>query len=765
MTLEETQALVSMARRTLIDYCIMMQKDYEPSWHHELIAQKLEMVERGEVTRLMLFMPPRHGKSELATKKFPAWYLGRNPDKEIICCSYSADLAEEFGRMTRDAVADEVHRGIFPECFLRKGSKSASKWRVGRGKGGFLAAGVGGSITGMGANVLLIDDPIKNSEEARSDTYRNKIWDWYTSTAFTRLEKKGAVVLVQTRWHDDDLAGRLLEREGQVGQYLDETTGMWKWGEGWKKGKWTVVTLPAIAEEDERFRKKGEALWSDKYDLEALEGIKNAIGLQDFSALYQQNPVNAEAQLFKNEWFKYWKELPKYMKYVTAVDPAISKEKRADDSVVLTLGRDPNDKYYLVEIKNFKADPSELITEIFRQQERWQSRVGVEVTQYQQALIHYMNLEQQKMHKHLNIIPVRHSRGKEDRIRGLEPFYRNGLIFHPPGGADALEDQLKRFPSGKHDDTCFVKGTKVSVPYGQESIEKIEVGDYVVSGDCTYRQVLAVSMTGRKEVITRFGITATPDHPFVTKQGIKRFDKLRESDILHAWNEKLSTIEEKTITAILNQTGGSLECTIGDTISGKLRQFLFIVNSGLITLVQFLRNMWCIIKMKIRSIMRFRILNCSIPQNMPAATSSQDGRMRDTGKSKLNSLLKLDHLRNSGMGVKRGKSGIRRTPGRCGKRLNIWKKNAYGVEKNTKLHLKILSFAKAFVGTSTEPVYNLKVQGDHTYFVNNILVHNCDALATAVYLAQKPNTGISANIMKQTGIQYTRDGKPFIPNN
>jgi predicted phage terminase large subunit-like protein len=461
LTLEENQALLSMARRTLIDYCIVMQPDYDPSWHHEVIAQKLEKVEKGEITRLMLFMPPRHGKSELATKKFPAWYLGKNPNKEIICCSYSADLAEEFGRMTRDAVADELHQTIFPDCFLRKGSKSASKWKVGRYKGGFLAAGVGGSITGMGANVLLIDDPIKNREEANSDVYRQKVWDWYTSTAFTRLEKDGAVILIMTRWHDDDLAGRLLERDGRLGYGRDPETGMWKKGYPGKQGRWDVVTLPAIAEEDERFRRQGEALWPEKYDVDSLEEIKNTIGLQDFSALYQQNPVNKEAQLFQDEWFKCWKELPKHMNYVTAVDPAISKEKRADDSVVLTLGRDPNDKYYLVDIKNFKADPSELITEIFRQQEKWNSRVGVEVTQYQMSLVHYMGLEQQRMHKRLNIIPVRHSHKKEERIRGLEPFYRNGLIFHPPGGSEALEDQLKRFPSGKHDDMVDALATAI----------------------------------------------------------------------------------------------------------------------------------------------------------------------------------------------------------------------------------------------------------------------------------------------------------------
>lgn len=468
MSQKELSAILSMARRTLVDYCILMQKDYVPNWHHEVIAKKLEEVEAGEERRLMLFMPPRHGKSELATKKFPAWYLGRNPDKEVICCSYSADLAEEFGRATRDTVDDEIHRAVFPDCWLRKGSKSASKWRVGRYSGGFLAAGVGGSITGMGADVLIIDDPIKNREEASSDVYRQRVWDWYTSTAFTRLERKGAQILIMTRWNDDDLAGRLLDRDGERGFVRNPTTGTWEKGnwrdekqKGWEQGKWTVVRFPAIAEEDEKYRKEGEPLWSEKYDKEDLEDIKATIGLADFSALYQQNPVNREAQLFQDEWFKTWTALPKRLDYVTAVDPAISKEKRADESVVLTIGRDANDRYYVVDIKNFKADPSELIDEIFRQQQQWKSRVGIEVAQYQYSLIHYMDLEQKKRGIRINVHQVRHSSKKEERIKGLEPFYRGGLIFHPPGGAQALEDQLKRFPGGKHDDIIDALSTAV----------------------------------------------------------------------------------------------------------------------------------------------------------------------------------------------------------------------------------------------------------------------------------------------------------------
>lgn len=428
-----------------------MQGNYVPNWHHEVIARELENVASGQCKRLMLFMPPRHGKTELATIKFPAWFLGKHPDKEIICASHTADLAEDFGRKTRDTVDTDIHRAVFPKCVLRKGSKSASKWRV-SDRGGFRAAGVGGAIVGMGADVLLIDDPIKNYEEADSFTYRKRVWDWYASTAFTRLEKGGAVILIMQRWHDDDLAGRLLELEGEYGYSLDKNTGKWVKGVGLgKPGKWKVVRFPAIATEDERFRKKGEALWTAKYDLEALEEIKILEGYRGWGALYQQDPVVEEGAEFRKEWFKRWTELPKGVRYITTVDLAISQKTSADDSVVMTVATDGHDNIYVVEYKNWKANPSDVIDEIYRQHELYNSYVGVESVGYQQSIFHYLRLAGQKRGKYLHIEEIRTNSNKESKIRGLIPFYSNGMIYHA-NGMQELEEQLVRFPSGKHDD-------------------------------------------------------------------------------------------------------------------------------------------------------------------------------------------------------------------------------------------------------------------------------------------------------------------------
>jgi len=458
--------MLSMSRKSLVDYSILTQDNYEPNWHHNEIAKVLESVAAGNEKRVMIFMPPRHGKSELASVKFPAWYLGKFPDREVLCCSYSAELAEEFARKTRQTVDNEIHRAIFPKCQLQIGSKSVSKWKV-SARGGFRGTGVGGSITGVGANVLIIDDPLKNREEAESDLVRGKIYDWYTSTAFTRLEKNGAVIIIMTRWHDDDLAGRLLDLQGEKGYYYNEKEDKWIKGAqgqiGKKIGKWKVVNFPAIAMQQEEHRKIDEALWPSKYDKEALLEIKASIGLRDWGALYQQDPVLAEGAEFQASWFKYWKELPKTLRYVTTVDPAISKKATADDSVVLTAGISADGRIYVVESKNWKANPDELINEIFRQQKEYNSLVAVETVAYQQSLIHYMQVKMRLERSTFHVEQVYSNTKKEEKIRGLIPYYSNGLIFHAPGGSNEMEDQLKRFPNGKHDD--IIDALSMTIPY------------------------------------------------------------------------------------------------------------------------------------------------------------------------------------------------------------------------------------------------------------------------------------------------------------
>ncbi len=261
---------------------------------HYLIAEHLEAVERGEIKRLMIFMPPRTGKSELLIR-FIAWCLGRNPDWSMIYTSYGADLAWEKSHEARNAVASEEFSSVFgrqslaeQQVELSKSSRSVQRWRIQGRRGGLTAQGVGGPLTGKGAHIAIIDDPVKNREEADSFRVREHTWRWYVSTLYTRLEPAGAVILVMTRWHVDDLAGRLLERAAS-----DPLADQWH-----------VLSLPALAEEHDALgRQPGQALNRERFDEAALASIQTTVGRREWLALYQQRPVPAEGAMFQRQWF------------------------------------------------------------------------------------------------------------------------------------------------------------------------------------------------------------------------------------------------------------------------------------------------------------------------------------------------------------------------------------------------------------------------------------------------------------------------------
>lgn len=276
---EKAQLIIDYSRQDLITFAQAIDQTYNPNWHHEEIANALMKVESGEIKRLMIFVPPRNGKSRLATEIFPTWYLGRNPNKEVITASNTEDLAKDFGRKAREIVAEPLYNSIF-NIGLKQDEKSASKWRTSSG-GSYTSVGIGGTITGRGAHLLIIDDPIKNAEDAQSVLFRNKQWDWYRSVAYTRLMKNASVIIILTRWHTDDIAGRLLEQAEEGGD------------------KWHIIKFPAIAEEDEKFRKKGEALWQSEFPLKKILEIKRVVGPYVFSCTPKETPILMADWTFK----------------------------------------------------------------------------------------------------------------------------------------------------------------------------------------------------------------------------------------------------------------------------------------------------------------------------------------------------------------------------------------------------------------------------------------------------------------------------------
>ena len=260
--------------------------NYKVPPHIVLLNSKLLDVYAGRIKRLIISLPPQHGKSELVSKYFPVWYLGHRPNDQFVMATYSADYASEWG-----GKAKELFKDLAPSYFGLKPSKKGTdnKWGINNFTGGMRAVGARGMLTGKKANILLIDDPVKNDEEALSPTYRNKTWNWYIATAYPRLAPGGAVIIVMTRWHDDDLVGRI----------LDSKTGK----------NFEVVNIPAIAEENDILgRLPGEALWSSQYSIEELRDKRDTLGEYWFSAEYQQKPIAGEYTIFKEEYWQYYDE-------------------------------------------------------------------------------------------------------------------------------------------------------------------------------------------------------------------------------------------------------------------------------------------------------------------------------------------------------------------------------------------------------------------------------------------------------------------------
>ncbi|WP_408737352.1 phage terminase large subunit [Acetobacter senegalensis] len=283
----------SHARQNLLDFTRYTMPGYQSGVHHHLLCQKLDAVERGTITRLMVFMPPRHGKSELVSRRFPAWYLGRHPHKQVISASYGATLAQDFGRDVRNLVASRRFHALFPSVTLAADSAARDVWHTNAG-GVYAAMGIGGGLTGKGAHLAIVDDPIKDRQEAESPTRRAAVWDWYRAVLRTRLMPGGAIVLVMTRWSPDDLAGRLLDD-------MQNNTGE----------AWDVLSLPALAgPQDALGRPIGASLWPQAFPAEDLAHIRLAIGAREWSALYQQNPTPAEGALFKTAFISVVDAIP-----------------------------------------------------------------------------------------------------------------------------------------------------------------------------------------------------------------------------------------------------------------------------------------------------------------------------------------------------------------------------------------------------------------------------------------------------------------------
>lgn len=412
------------SRKSLLAFTEFTNPAYVGARHHTLIAEKLEQVERGEIDRLMIFMPPRHGKSELASKRFPAWCLGRDPKRQIIAASYNSDLANDFGRNVRNIVAEPEFGQVFNGVALAPDSQAANRMNTNHG-GTYVAAGVGTAVTGRGANIALIDDPFKDREEADSERRRELVWDWYRSTLFTRLMPGGAIVLIQTRWHEDDLAGRLLEQDGNVED----------------GGQWHVLELPAIDDD-------GHALWPEWYPVPVLQRIKDTVGPREWSALYQQKPQPDDGTFFQRAWFREWDSLPVVRCYGSS-DYAVT-DGGGDYTVHTVWGIDKDGDIYRVAQWKGQTASDRWIEEKLDLIKKykplcWFGEGGV----IQKAVEPMLKRRMRERNVHCRLEWLSSVSDKPTRARSFQAMAATGRV-HFEAGADLSEFLV--FPAGKHDD-------------------------------------------------------------------------------------------------------------------------------------------------------------------------------------------------------------------------------------------------------------------------------------------------------------------------
>ena len=388
----------------------------------------------------MIYAPPRHTKSELASRRFPAWYLGRNPNKQLITATYSAEFAQDFGRDVREIVQGEEFKRLFP-LRLAQDSTSRGRWHTDKG-GVYFAVGVGGPITGRGAHLALIDDPIKNRQDAESQTIRNSVWHWYTSTLRTRLMPGGAIVLICTRWHEDDLAGRLLEAQTQGGE------------------PWEIVSLPAIRYEDG----ENKALWPEWYPLDELHKIQGAIGPRDWLSLYQQTPTVEQGTYFRREWIQFYSETPKFMTVYMSGDFAVT-DGGGDFTELAVWGVDQHDNVYALDWWHGQTSADVWVKALIDRARRWKPLWFIGETGPIRRAVEPILRKEMEEQKHYVACEWMSGGDKAANARSFQGMCSVGKVHFPKTEwAERVIDQLLRFPSGKHDDavdTCGLFGRYV----------------------------------------------------------------------------------------------------------------------------------------------------------------------------------------------------------------------------------------------------------------------------------------------------------------
>lgn len=418
---------------------------YSAQYFHRTLAAALQEVEAGRMPRLIITFPPRHGKSELTSKRLPAWFIGRDPYRSLILGTYNQPFAETWGKKVREVIKSDAFAQVFPGVELEKGSEASHSMKT--TEGGELAfVGRGGSATGRGGDLLIIDDPMKDRDEANSDAVRKEVWDWFNDTISTRLmSDTGSIVIIMTRWHEDDLVGRLTDPTNPC--FNEEEAGQWK-----------ILNIPALAEENDVLgRQPGEALWPEKFGVKFLEGFRrrNPTG---FASLYQQRPTPEDGDLIRKDMIITYEPQDiagKRLRMYAASDHAVGLKQRNDPSCLIVIGIDEWDVIYVLDVVWGKIETDKIVEKMIDLMDRHRPLIWwAEHGHISKSIGPFLKKRMGERGVYTNIVESPVAADKPTRAQSIIGRMGNGKVRfpkHAPWLENARGEMLK-FPQGRHDD-------------------------------------------------------------------------------------------------------------------------------------------------------------------------------------------------------------------------------------------------------------------------------------------------------------------------
>ena len=419
------------AKENFLDFVKYMWPHFVEGAHHRIIAEKFDNIAKGKLKRLIVNMPPRHTKSEFASYLLPAFIMGQNPMTKIIQTSHTAELSQRFGRKTKQLIDSSEYKQVFPNTNLQADSKAAGRWDTSAG-GEYFAAGVGGAITGRGADLLIIDDP-HSEQDALSESAMEGAYEWYTSGPRQRLQPGSAIVLVMTRWSTIDLTGQLMKAQVEP-----------------KADQWEVVEFPAIME-------SGVPTWPEYWKINELESVKASLAISKWNAQWMQKPTSEEGAIIKREWWQEWKEkdIPDLHYVIQSYDTAFGKKETADYSAITTWGvfspDDMKPALILLDARRGRWDFPELKEIALKEYNYWEPEMVLI-----EAKASGMPLSDELRRTGIPITNYTPTRGndKRTRVNSIAPMFESSMVYYPEGRTFAEEviEECAAFPYGENDD-------------------------------------------------------------------------------------------------------------------------------------------------------------------------------------------------------------------------------------------------------------------------------------------------------------------------